>query len=189
MRSADGIFYLPAVPSPKPAPTEQKRVRESRSWPFRVILRQAGRDLSLTCPLSGLDLARRVSVWLGFARRALASAARRGRPQERFTPVFRAACAGSARRGFADLENRQRRKSFVGSNPTPSVFRNGFFSAVSWLLWGSSEPHESRRPIWSAVMQVGWICGSSGPTRILPCRSASTCRLRWKINSAGNSPT
>jgi len=68
MRSADDTFYLPAVPSPKPAPTEQKRVRESRSWPFRVISRQASRDLSLTCRVSGLDLARCVSVCLNFAR-------------------------------------------------------------------------------------------------------------------------
>ena len=107
MRSADAIFYLPAVPSPKPAPTEQKRGRESRSWPFRVISRQASRDLSLTCLVSGLDLARCVSVWLGFASGTGGLSPRRRGLQERFVLVFGAVCAGSARRGFADLENRQ----------------------------------------------------------------------------------
>jgi hypothetical protein len=107
MRSADAIFYLPAVPSPKPAPTEQKRVRESRSWPFRVFSRQAGRDLSLTCPLSGLDLARRVSVWLDIARWARVSVARRRRSQERLTRVSSGVRLRSRRAPFADLENRQ----------------------------------------------------------------------------------
>jgi len=102
--------------------------------PFRVHSRQTSRDLSVTCPVSGLNLARRVSVWLDFARWALVSAARRGRPQERFALVFSAVRFGSFGRGFAALENRQRRKSLVGSNPTPSAFRNGFFSAVDGLL-------------------------------------------------------
>lgn len=61
MRSADASFYLPAVPSPKPAPTEQRRVRESRSR-FSATSGAASRDLSLTCPLSGLDSACCVSV-------------------------------------------------------------------------------------------------------------------------------
>ena len=70
-----------------------------------------------------------VSIWLVVSRFVSISPAwtgpfftRPGRLQKRFVLVFRAVCAGSARRAFADLENRQRRKSFVGSNPTPSVF-------------------------------------------------------------------
>ena len=39
----------------------------------------------------------------------------------RVSALFKGVPAGSARRGFAELENRQRRKSFVGSNPTPSA--------------------------------------------------------------------
>jgi len=46
----------------------------SHSSPFRANSRQAGRDLSLTCLVSGLDLTCGDSVWLGFARRALVSA-------------------------------------------------------------------------------------------------------------------
>jgi len=131
MRSAEGIFYLPAVTSPKPAPTEQRRARESRSWPLRVISRQTSRDLSLTCPLSGLDLACCVSVWLDFASGTGSLAPRCRGPQERFAPVFVDVRVGSPGDPFADLENRQRRKSFVGSNPTPSVF-------LEWLLFSSS---------------------------------------------------
>jgi hypothetical protein len=40
---------------------------EGKTPPFRVNSRQTSRDLSLTCPVTGLDLARYVSVWLGFA--------------------------------------------------------------------------------------------------------------------------
>ena len=90
--------------------------------PLLAISRHASRDLSVTCLVSGLDLSRSVSVWLDFASRARPRLTRRGRLQERFTLVFKGDPFGGARRGFADLENRQRRKSFVGSNPTPSVF-------------------------------------------------------------------
>jgi len=67
MRSADVTFYLPGVPFPKPAPTEQSRVRESHSR-FSATSRQASRDLSVTCLVRGLDLACRDSIRLGFAR-------------------------------------------------------------------------------------------------------------------------
>jgi hypothetical protein len=72
--------------------------------------------------MSGLDLARCVSVCLNFARWDRPRFTRRGRLQKRFVLVFIAVCAGSARRDFADLENRQRRKSFVGSKLTPFAF-------------------------------------------------------------------
>ena len=94
----------------------------SHSRSFRVISGQIERDLSLTCPVSGLDLARRVSGCLDFDARAGCCSSRRARPQERFVQAFRGVRADSLRRAFADLENRQRRKSFVGSNPTPSAF-------------------------------------------------------------------
>ena len=38
--------------------------------------------------------------------------------------------------------------------PSHPFLWNGFFSAASWLLWGSSERHESRRPIWPALTSV-----------------------------------
>ena len=83
--------------------------------------------MSLTCRASGLDLACRFSVCLGSGRWAKVSVARCRGPRRRFASVFLGVRFGSAWRGFADLENRQRRKPFVGSNPTPSVFWNGFF--------------------------------------------------------------
>ena len=52
----------------------------------------------------------------------------------RVSALFKGVPAGSARRGFAELENRQRRKSFVGSNPTPSVFWSGISSAAEQLF-------------------------------------------------------
>ena len=42
--------------------------------------------------------------------------------------------------GFADLENRQRRKSLVGSNPTPSAF-------LEWLLFSGWD---------RAIPQAAW---------------------------------
>ena len=45
-------------------------------------------------------------------------------------------------------------RSWVQIPPHP-FFWNGLLSGACWLLWGSSERHESRRPIWPAVMQVG----------------------------------
>ena len=68
-----------------------------------------------------------VSIWLVVSRfgsiRVLASMAWRPVPEDpsRVLALFKGVPAGSARRGFAELENRQRRKSFVGSNPTPSA--------------------------------------------------------------------
>ncbi len=77
------------------------------SQPFRVISRQANRDLSLTCLVSGLDLARGGSVWLDFASGTGGLSPRRRGLQERFVLVFMGVRADSPRRGFADLENRQ----------------------------------------------------------------------------------
>jgi len=45
MRSADGTFYLPGVPFPKPAPTEQRRVRDSHGH-FETGKSRLVRDLS-----------------------------------------------------------------------------------------------------------------------------------------------
>ena len=103
---------------------------EGKTPPFRVISRQARRDLSLTCRASGLDLACGGSVWLGSGRWAKVSVARCRGPQGRFGLVFMGDCERRPGDPFADLENRQRRKSFVGSNPTPSVF-------LEWLLFSS----------------------------------------------------
>ena len=114
---------------PEVATTEQGR-GDIISSPFGVTSRQAGGDLSLTCLVSGLDLARRDSVWLDFDARAGCCSSRRARPQERFGLVFKGDPLGSARRGFADLENRQRRKSFVSSNRTPSAFWNRLFTVA-----------------------------------------------------------
>ena len=115
-------FYLPAVQLPKVALTGQGGRGHHKTWPLRVISRQAGGDLSLTCRVSGLDLACSGSAWLGSGGWAQVSVARCRRPRGRLASVFLGVRFGSARRGFADLETRQRRKSFVGSNPTASVF-------------------------------------------------------------------
>jgi hypothetical protein len=79
--------------------------------------------------------------------RVLASMAWRPVPEDpsRVLALFKGVPAGSARRGFADLENRQRRKSFVGSNPTPSVWvfassrRGSFLSAIPGFVVSGSE--------------------------------------------------
>ena len=83
--------------------------------------------MSLTCRASGLDLARGGSVWLDFALLARIALPRRERAQTRFGLVFNSIRCGSARRGFADLENRQRRKSLVGKESHPIRFSE-------WLL-------------------------------------------------------
>ena len=117
----------------------------SRLPPFRANSRQASRDLSLTCLMSGLDLALRVSVWLEFAFWAGGCSPRRVRPQERFDFVFSGVPAASLPSAFADLENRLRRKSFVGLNPTPSVWvfassrRGSFLSALPGFVSSGSE--------------------------------------------------
>ena len=62
-----------------------------------------------------------------------------------FHLVFRGVRVGGPGDPFADLENRQRRKSFVGSNPTPSVLvvassrRGSFLSAIQGSVLSGSE--------------------------------------------------
>ena len=90
--------------------------------------------MSLTCRASGLGLARGGSVWLDSASRPGTWPARCRGPRWRFSLVFMSIRVGRAQRGFVDLENRQRRKSFVGSNPTPSAFRSGISSAAEQLF-------------------------------------------------------
>ena len=151
--------------------------------PFRVNSRQTSRDLSVTCPVSGLNLARRVSVWLDFARWALVSAARRGRPQERFSLVFLGVRVGSARRAFADLENRQRRKSFVGSNPTPSAL----FSRVK----RGSPPREgvgtlAKTPVTLTECRCG-VAHSPAASRELPGLVPSATEIEARGNASKTS--
>ena len=122
---------------------EQGRAGESRS---SAISRQTSRDLSLTCRASGLDLACGGSVWLGSGRWAKVSVARCRGPRGRFAPVFLGVRFGSARRGFTDLENRQRRKSFVGSNPTPSAWFSGGLTTLSVFTPRPGSPRRVRLP-------------------------------------------
>ena len=161
----------------RPRPSRRKardKVRTGRASPgippVRVISRQSGDDLSLTCRKSGLDLARHVSMWLGFASWAPGPSHRPGRPQERSGRFFLGVRADSPRKGFADLENRQRRKSLVGSNPTPSAFRfSGFVEGSALWRWLDTVPgnawHRSpalthRRPY---CRGPEFLCPSGGP--------------------------
>ena len=49
-------------------------------------------------------------------------------------------------RAFADLENRQRRKSFVGSNPTPSAWFSGGLTTLSVFTPRPGSPRRVRLP-------------------------------------------
>jgi len=77
------------------------------SRPFRAISRQAGRDLSLTCLVSGLDLACRGLVWLDFVVLVEGQRCRRRGPGT-FRTCFPSCSRWDSPRGVVDLENRQR---------------------------------------------------------------------------------
>ena len=102
--------------------------------------------MSLTCRASGLGLARGGSVWLDSAFRPGTWPARCRGPRWRFSLVFMSIRVGRAQRGFVDLENRQRRKSFVGSNPTPSAWFSGGLTTLSVFTPRPGSPRRVRLP-------------------------------------------
>ena len=103
-----------------------------------------------------------------------------------FRPCFHGLRFGSARWGFADLENRQRRKSLVGSNPTPSASRKPQELASSGFARASfrfslSRCESQRADESPCVFACPWlrvVCRCSVPSVSLPVIHSPRLRRR-----------
>jgi hypothetical protein len=103
-----------------------------------AISRQASRDLSVTCLVSGLDWACCVSVWLNFARWTLVTAARRGRLQERFAIVFMGVGAGAPETHLPTLKTGNgESRSWVRIPPHPLFGMASFQRRSSYSAFGN----------------------------------------------------
>ena len=119
--------------------------------PFRVPVCRASHALSGACRATVLGFARGGGVCLGSAEEPLGSFAAASTGGNAFGPGFPRCSRRQSGRGVPGLENRQRRKSFVGSNPTPSAL---FSRGQTWIASEGGGP--------ACRFKYRWITADSG---------------------------
>jgi len=140
------------------------------SAPFRVMPRRARHALSGACRAGVRGVAGTGEACLGSADWPRCCPTPRRQPPLQLRTGFPESTLQQSRPTRRGLENRQRRKSLVGSNPTPSAFHfSGFVEGSALWRWLDTVPgnawHRSpalthRRPY---CRGPEFLCPSGGP--------------------------